>query len=106
MFRRFSYVDIPKQYIESFSNRMNGSGTGKMTSIRRQKSAVPHPRIGQCNPERMLKHWRVLCREIGERRAGTQGERAAEEYLLTQFNRLALDRVHAEPFPCTSLKSS
>ena len=62
--------------------------------------------LGNCNPARMLKHWRFLCEHIGERRAGTRGERAAADYLLEQFRRLGLHSVNAETFPCTSLQKS
>jgi hypothetical protein len=56
--------------------------------------------------DRMLAHWRVLCQEIGERRAGSAGEQAAADYLQGQFLRTGLRNVHAEPFPCASVVSS
>lgn len=49
------------------------------------------------------KHWRVLCQQIGDRRAGSAGEQAAADYLERQFSRLGLANVHAEPFPCVSV---
>jgi len=53
--------------------------------------------------ERIEAHWSYLCEQIGERRAGSAGERAAAEYLLDQFRRAKLETVHAEPFPCTTV---
>jgi len=35
--------------------------------------------------ERMRRHWRALCEDIGERLAGTQGERRAAEYIRGAF---------------------
>jgi hypothetical protein len=50
----------------------------------------------------MLRHWDVLCRHIGERRAGSAGEQAAAGYCLVQFKAAGLAAVHAESFPCLS----
>ena len=63
-------------------------------------------RYSPCNPPRMLRHWKVLCEDIGERRAGTKGETAAANYLVHQFKRFSLAPVQAEPFPCTSVRGS
>jgi hypothetical protein len=67
--------------------------------------SIESTRFSKCNPARMLRHWRVLCAEIGERRAGSPGETAAAEYVARQFRRLGLE-AQIEPFPCTSVQSS
>jgi hypothetical protein len=54
-------------------------------------------------PERIQARWSHLCQSIGERRAGSAGERAAAEYILDQFRQTHLDTVHAESFPCTAV---
>ena len=54
-------------------------------------------------PERIQARWSHLCQHIGERRAGSAGERAAAEYILDQFRQAHLEAVHAEPFPCTAV---
>lgn len=51
-----------------------------------------------------MRDWDVLCREIGERRAGTVGERRAANYIAGQFAAAGLADVHTEEFPCTSLR--
>lgn len=53
--------------------------------------------------ERIGSHWRRLCSRIGERRAGSAGDRAAAAYILGQFRAASLDNVQAEPFPCVSV---
>ncbi len=55
------------------------------------------------NPKRILRHWKVLCETIGDRRAGSLGEQAAAEYLATGFTRLGLANVQMETFPCVSV---
>jgi hypothetical protein len=61
----------------------------------------PSPR-----PARIKQHWKVLCRQIGERRAGTRGERLAAAYVANQFTRFHLKAIRTEDFPCTSLHKS
>jgi len=56
--------------------------------------------------ERIQAHWSELCTRIGERRAGTGGERAAADYLLEQFRQARLEPVVEEPFPCVAVASS
>ncbi|NUQ00434.1 MAG: hypothetical protein HUU35_11335, partial [Armatimonadetes bacterium] len=56
--------------------------------------------------ERLLRHWRVLCEDIGERRAGTAGEDAAVAYLAEQFAGLGLAAVTREAFTCTAVEHS
>jgi len=52
----------------------------------------------------LRRHWRSLCVDIGERRAGSQGEAAAARYCVAQFTALGLANVHLEPFPCVSIR--
>ncbi len=56
--------------------------------------------------ERVQAHWFELCSRIGERRAGSAGERAAADYLLEQFRRAGLEPVFEEPFPCVSVAAA
>lgn len=42
---------------------------------------------------RINQHWRVLCEEIGNRYAGTEGEQAAADYVEVQFRRFGLANV-------------
>jgi hypothetical protein len=51
----------------------------------------------------LARDWRVLCEEIGERRAGSTGERRAAEFIAGRFAALGLQRIVTEEFPCTSL---
>jgi hypothetical protein len=53
---------------------------------------------------RIQRHWRRLCATIGERRAGSAGDRAAAKYIIEQFTRAGLQNVHGEPFPCVSVR--
>ncbi len=64
------------------------------------------PRIPPPNPGRMMKHWRVLCEEIGERRAGSKNEKRTADYLQKQFLELGLSSVAAEEFPCITVEKS
>ncbi|MGH7145456.1 MAG: M28 family metallopeptidase [Planctomycetota bacterium] len=57
------------------------------------------------NPARIWKAWRVLCEDIGERRAGTAGERKAAEFILKSFQEAGLQGGHIEDFKCKSLRS-
>jgi aminopeptidase YwaD len=54
----------------------------------------------QPSPKRLAAHLRKLCSEIGERRAGSTGDRKATEYILGQFHEAGLQSVHGEEFPC------
>ena len=56
--------------------------------------------------ERIRAHWDVLCAQIGERRAGSQGDRAAADYILKQFQVAGLSCVHLEEFSCVSVVRS
>src|SRR6266404_5469783 len=44
-----------------------------------------------------------LCSEIGERRAGSAGDKAAGDYILQEFQEAGLQSVHGEEFPCVSV---
>src|SRR6516162_5136094 len=49
---------------------------------------------------RIRSHWSSLCEGIGERRAGSDGDQGAAEYILGQFRALGLEGVQGESFPC------
>ena len=49
--------------------------------------------------ERLRAHLRVLCLKIGDRRAGSPGDRRAADYVLGQFEGAGL-QVHSEAFSC------
>jgi hypothetical protein len=53
--------------------------------------------------DRIQQHWSHLCTSIGERRAGSAGDRAAADYILERFRAAGLTGVHEEPFPCVSV---
>ena len=53
--------------------------------------------------DEIRQHLLQLCSKIGERRAGTAGDRAAADYILAQFRACGLAEVHGEPFPCISV---
>ncbi len=55
------------------------------------------------SPERLRDDWAALCAHIGERRAGSAGDRAATDYVLGEFRKAALQNVHAESFPCVTV---
>lgn len=52
----------------------------------------------------MERDWRKLCADIGERRAGTDQERHAADFIAGQFRSSGLRDVGLEAFPCTSLR--
>lgn len=56
------------------------------------------------NGRRLRRDWEMLCTSIGERLAGTESERRAAAYIADQFTAAGLTDVHAEEFPCTSLR--
>lgn len=51
----------------------------------------------------LLRDWQTLCTDIGERRAGTPGERRAADYIADEWRAAGLAHVRLEPFPCTSV---
>lgn len=55
------------------------------------------------SPARLTAHLQHLCGTIGERRAGSAGDRAAADYVLSVFRQSGVESVHAEPFPCVTV---
>lgn len=53
----------------------------------------------------VLPHWRYLVEAIGERRAGSEGEWKASQYIAEQFAAAGLQNVRLEPFECMMLKN-
>lgn len=53
----------------------------------------------------MAQDFDMLCRSIGERRAGTGAERVAARYIQQEFSRAGLSAARLEPFPCLSRRS-
>jgi hypothetical protein len=68
------------------------------------KPPSPHP--GTASPERIVEHWNHLCAGIGERRAGSNGDRVAGDLILGYFRQLGLSNVHGEEFPCVTVESA
>ena len=58
------------------------------------------------NQKTLLRDWRVLCDDIGERRAGSSAERRAAEFVARRWAEMGLTSVAIEEFPCTSLVSA
>jgi hypothetical protein len=52
----------------------------------------------------LLRDWRVLCEDIGERRAGSAAERRAADFIAGRCAELGLAPVSVEEFACASLK--
>lgn len=57
-----------------------------------------HARIGR--------DWKVLCGDIGERRAGTVQEQQAADFIAARLTAAGCSNVTQEPFSCISLLSS
>lgn len=74
--------------------------TSPRPSARIQKSDSP---LGE---PALMRDWRVLCDDIGERRAGSTAERRAAEFVARRWTELGLTRVAIEEFPCASLVSA
>lgn len=51
-----------------------------------------------------MPHWKHLCEDIGERRAGSAAEHRAARYLQEQFESYGLTHSRLEAFPCTWAK--
>ncbi len=71
------------------------------------KSARRSARPGEtewCSAARLEADWKVLCRDIGERRAGTAGEKSAADYIVAELQRAGVKEAQLEPFPCLSLR--
>lgn len=50
--------------------------------------------------------WRMLCENIGERRAGSDAERRAADFIARRFQASKMDEVWTERFPCAHLRSA
>lgn len=55
---------------------------------------------------RIRRHWEVLCREIGHRSAGSEGERRAADYIASQMRKHGLDDVTQQSFTFPGWTSS
>ena len=51
----------------------------------------------------LLRDWKTLCADIGERRAGTSGERRAADFIAQEWAAAGLSDVRLATFPCTSM---
>ena len=65
---------------------------------RRRRPDISH-RWAPISIGKLESHLDVLCSKIGDRRSGSDGDRAAADYILAQFRSAGLSQVHAEPFP-------
>ena len=63
----------------------------------------PRPSCPPMPPSDLLRDWKILCADIGERRAGTSGERRAAEFIAQEWSLAGLRDVRLESFPCTSM---
>ena len=68
--------------------------------------AAPTPAELRFPAKLLWRDWTTLCTAIGERRAGTAGERRAAEYIAGGFRAAGMNRVTLEAFPCQSLQSA
>lgn len=57
-------------------------------------------------PSDVNPHWKFLCEEIGERRAGSDAEHRSAEYIRQQFRNAGLNDSRLEAFECNSLRSA
>jgi hypothetical protein len=55
---------------------------------------------------RIRRDWRVLCADIGERRAGTEAERNAAAFVGERLRAAGCSHVREETFPCKSLRGA
>ncbi|MFH1760444.1 MAG: M28 family peptidase [bacterium] len=55
------------------------------------------------NAERIIRDWEVLCKKIGERRAGSKGETMAARFILKSMEDAGLDNCRIWEFPVISL---
>jgi hypothetical protein len=66
---------------------------------------MPHPLSFSTDRDaqrQMALDFEMLCRSIGERRAGTGSERVAARYIQQEFARAGLSGAQLEDFPCLS----
>ena len=80
---------------------MKSSQAGRKLSpaISRSTKKADAPLLDQ-----LTRDWQVLCHDIGERRAGTEGERRAAEYIVEQLRAAGADDARSQVFPCTSVR--
>ena len=64
------------------------------------------PLITNTSAQRIRADWKVLCGEIGERRAGGANERRAAAFIATRLTAAGCTQVKQETFPCVSLRSA
>ncbi len=55
---------------------------------------------------RVRRDWRILCHDIGERRAGTAEEQRAADFVAGRLGRAGCANVRQETFPCSSLRAA
>jgi Iap family predicted aminopeptidase len=55
---------------------------------------------------RILRDWRMLCKNIGVRLAGTEGEAQSARYILDEFEKAGCQNCHMETFPCRSRRKT
>lgn len=55
------------------------------------------------DPQRINRDWRVLCRDIGERRAGTPAEAQAARFIAQRLREAGCTALREETFPCACL---
>ncbi|MCZ7647947.1 MAG: M28 family metallopeptidase [Planctomycetota bacterium] len=60
-------------------------------------------RVPRIRPSDVKPHWKVLCKTIGERRAGSKNEYESALYILERFQRAGLAESRLEAFPCRTL---
>jgi peptidase M28-like protein len=70
-----------------------------MPQLSRSESGDVTALAGSVSLAKIRAHLNELCLKIGDRRAGSAGDRAAADYILAQFRLAGLTQVHAEPFP-------
>jgi len=63
-------------------------------------------RIPPIQPVDINPHWKFLCEEIGERRAGSAAEHRSAEYIRRQFDAAGLNDIRLEAFECNLLRSA
>lgn len=67
---------------------------------------MPADRVAPITPADVLPHWKMLAGTIGERRAGSDSEVRAANYVLDQFRKAGCDEARLEAFPCNSRVSA
>jgi hypothetical protein len=104
--RNRALAGLAKTIGKGFAARRCFDSAAGITMFMRDRS-VPAPR-GSPQPfatETLWRDWRVLCEDIGERRAGTVAEAEAAGYIARRFRECGADQVDVEIFPCTSRRS-